>query len=42
VHPTAVANALIANTLIETLNGRWGGNVGQYSDAELRALARVP
>jgi len=42
VHPTAVANALIANTLIETLNGRWGGNVGQYADAELRALARVP
>jgi lysophospholipase L1-like esterase len=39
VHPTAVANAILANAVIEALNARWGAGIPFYSDAELAALA---
>jgi lysophospholipase L1-like esterase len=40
VHPTAVANAILANAVIDVLNARWDAGIPPYSDAELAALAR--
>ena len=40
VHPTAVANALIANAMIDLLNGKFGTNFPFYSAQELADLAR--
>jgi len=38
-HPSAVANALIANAMIELLNSRFGAGLPGYSEAELAILA---
>ena len=38
IHPTAVANGLLANELIETLNARFDDDIPPYTEAELREL----
>ncbi|MBN1557816.1 MAG: hypothetical protein JW951_06685 [Lentisphaerae bacterium] len=40
LHPTAVANALVANALVRRLNDTWHTALPVYSEAELAALAR--
>ena len=42
IHPTAVANALVANEIIDVMNAKWGAGIPRYGDAELAALARIP
>ncbi|MEM7199636.1 MAG: GDSL-type esterase/lipase family protein [Planctomycetota bacterium] len=40
IHPTAVANALIANEIILGMNATWGLSIPIYAAPELAALAR--
>jgi phospholipase/lecithinase/hemolysin len=42
IHPTAVANAIIANEIIEAVNTKWGLNIPLYTEQELADLARIP
>jgi phospholipase/lecithinase/hemolysin len=41
VHPTAVSNGLIANALIQLLNGKYGVNIPYFSEQELADLAHL-
>lgn len=41
VHPTAAANAVLANAIIDRLNGEWNAGFPRYSEAEIAALARL-
>ncbi len=41
IHPTAVSNALLANLIIDRMNARWKTRIPKYSDAELKAKARI-
>jgi phospholipase/lecithinase/hemolysin len=42
IHPTAVANALVANEIIGLMNARWGAGIQVYTEADLARLARIP
>lgn len=42
IHPTAVGNAILANTIIANLNFKWYADIPYYSEAELADLARIP
>ena len=42
IHPTAVANAIIANDIIEVINSKWGLTIPLYTEQELAELARIP
>ncbi len=42
IHPTAVGNALVANSIIAKINYKWNDNIPLYSEAELADLARIP
>ena len=42
IHPTAVANALIANAIGKTLKAKWGINIPAYTEQELADLAHIP
>lgn len=41
VHPTAVSNALIANSIIQLLNRKFGVSIPSYGAQELADLARI-
>lgn len=41
IHPTAVANALMANEMISQINDKWNENIPLYTDEELADLARI-
>lgn len=42
IHPNAVANAILANVIIDEMNRKWGAGIPKYTTAELAALARLP
>lgn len=42
VHPTAVANAIIANAIIDAIKSKWGLTIPLYTEQELAELARLP
>ncbi len=42
IHPTAVANAIIANGIITSINNKWGLSIPLYTEQELADLARIP
>lgn len=42
IHPTAVANALVANAIIASMNAKWGAGLPPYTETELAQLARIP
>lgn len=41
IHPTAVSNAILANSIIREINRKWGGTVPSYTIPELLDLADV-
>lgn len=41
IHPTAVANALIANAIIVEMNEKWQTDIGLYSIDELALMAHI-
>lgn len=42
IHPTAVANALVANEIIGLINAKWDASIPVYTEADLARLARIP
>ncbi|MBN2491136.1 MAG: hypothetical protein JXQ29_09825 [Planctomycetes bacterium] len=42
IHPTAVANAILANVILVRMNARWNTQFVTYTESELAALARIP
>lgn len=42
IHPTSVHNALMANSIIASVNAKWGLNIPVYDDCELADLAQIP
>ena len=41
IHPTAVSNALIANTIINQMNTKWHVAIASYTEAQLAKLAHI-
>jgi len=41
IHPTAVTNALIANTIIARINAKWSAAIPFYTESELAGLAHI-
>ncbi|MCX6339322.1 MAG: SGNH/GDSL hydrolase family protein [Candidatus Aureabacteria bacterium] len=41
IHPTAVSNAMVANTIINQMNKKWKGAIPRYSAPELIHLAGI-
>ena len=42
IHPTAVANAIIANAIIDAVNTKWGMTIPLFTEHELAELAYLP
>ena len=42
IHPTAVANAIIANAIIDAIGSKWGLTIPRYTEQELAELAHLP